>query len=121
MGGLAVLEHDERRNAHDVELASKIRVLIDVDLGDGDLVAVLASHLVEDGGEHFARATPLGPEVHHHGLVRGSNLFGKVGLVQGVDGVGHGVVSLDDSSSTTTQGPLGFPAGGGWLAVYVGF
>src|SRR4051794_13585399 len=35
---LAVLEHDERGDAHDVELAGQVGVLVHVDLGDGDLV-----------------------------------------------------------------------------------
>ena len=38
-------------------------LLVDVELGDRDLVAVLGGDLVEDRGDHLARPAPLGPEV----------------------------------------------------------
>src|SRR5688572_16951542 len=43
--GLAVLEHDERGDAHHVEAAGDVRVVVDVELGDADLAGLLAGDL----------------------------------------------------------------------------
>ena len=40
LDGLAVLEQDHRRDRHDLEVAGRRRVGVDVELGDGELVAV---------------------------------------------------------------------------------
>jgi len=38
-------------------------MLVDVQLGDGDLPLLLGGDLLEDGSDHLARPAPLGPEV----------------------------------------------------------
>src|SRR5271154_4302424 len=59
----AVLKQDHGGDAADVEAGGEGGVLIYVDLGDADFAGLLAGDLVEDGSDHFARATPCGPEV----------------------------------------------------------
>ena len=44
-------------------LAGDAGVLINVDLADGDCVAVLLGDLVDDGAHHPARTTPRRPEI----------------------------------------------------------
>ena len=65
---LAALEEHDGRNAADLELDRRVRVLIDVQLADRDLSRVLRRQLVDGRAEPFARAAPLGPEVHKHRL-----------------------------------------------------
>src|SRR5262249_3919166 len=48
---LTVLEHDQRRNAHHIEAASDVGVVVDVQLGDLDLAGMLVRHLAEDRGD----------------------------------------------------------------------
>ena len=69
LAGCAVLENDQGRDAHDVEAAGQVGLLVDVDLGDPDLALLLAGDLLEDRGDHLARPAPLGPEVDEDGLV----------------------------------------------------
>jgi hypothetical protein len=66
--GLPSLEHDHRRDRHDLEGAGGRRVGVDVELGHGQLVLVLTGDLVEHRGDHLARAAPVRPEVDHDGL-----------------------------------------------------
>src|SRR5262249_14066123 len=62
----AVLEDQQRRDAHDVEAAGRVGVVVDVELGHGQLALVLRRDLLEGGGDHLARPAPLGPEVDDH-------------------------------------------------------
>ena len=73
-------------DAHHVEAAGDVGVVVDVELGDRELAGLLGGDLVEDRGDHLARAAPLGPEVDEDGLGRGADDL----LVEG--GVGQGVV-----------------------------
>ena len=52
---LAVLEHEQRRNAAYAELAGEIRVLVDVDLGDLDLALVLGPKVPPAPGRSSCR------------------------------------------------------------------
>jgi hypothetical protein len=44
-------------------------VLVAVDGGDGEAVAVLGLDLLKDRGDHLARGAPVGPEVDQYRLV----------------------------------------------------
>src|ERR1700712_3382528 len=52
-----------RRDAGDAVLHRGLRVLVDVELEDGELVAVLDGELFENRCDLAARTAPLGPEV----------------------------------------------------------
>ena len=67
--GCAVLEHEQRRDAHHVEAAGDVGVVVDVELGDRELARLLVGDLLEDRGDHLARPAPLGPEVDEDGRV----------------------------------------------------
>src|SRR5690606_20823351 len=87
LGRLAVLEHDQRGDAHHVEAASDLGVVVDVQLGDGELAGLLRGDLVEDGGDHLARPAPLGPEVDEDGLAGAGDHLVKGGVSESG---GHG-------------------------------
>src|SRR5690606_5587819 len=74
---LAVLEQDQRRNAHDAELRCQLRLLVDVDLADRRLTCKLAGELLYDWKLHLARAAPRRPEIHERYAVlyAGSEVF----------------------------------------------
>ena len=65
----AVLEQDQRGDVADAVLRRRLRIRLDVDLGDAQLVFVFGRDLVEDRRDHLAGATPLGPEIEKNGLV----------------------------------------------------
>src|SRR4029453_10370242 len=79
----AILEDDERGDAHDVVAAGDVWILVDVQLGDADLARMLAGDLIEDRGDHFARSAPLGTEVDDHRLGRGANRLVERGVGEG--------------------------------------
>src|SRR5207245_7740865 len=58
IGWLAVLEDDHGRDRGDAQRDGRRRVLIDVHLHDGHAVAELPVELLDDGGDHPARAAP---------------------------------------------------------------
>ena len=66
---LAVLEEDQGRNALDAELPLRLRVVVDVELGDLEATRILLCDLLEHGGDHAAGAAPFGPEVDQDRLV----------------------------------------------------
>src|SRR5579863_1150897 len=66
---LAALENEERGDAADVELPCCVDVLINVELHHFQLAGVLARDFFDGRCKHMARAAPIGPEVHHHGLI----------------------------------------------------
>ena len=72
-GDLAVLEHEQRGDAHHAELTGELGLVVHVDLADLD-VGILVRDLIHNGGEHLAGAAPGRPEVHQNGLVRLQNL-----------------------------------------------
>ena len=68
-GGLAVLEQDERGNAHDLVLHGDIGIVVDVHLDDLHFRLPFGGELFDDGIEHFARAAPDGAEIDENGLI----------------------------------------------------
>ena len=63
---LAVLEQDQRRDAADAIFHRRLRILVDVDLGDRDLALHVAGQLLEERRDHLAGTAPLRPEVDEH-------------------------------------------------------
>src|SRR5665213_2179229 len=63
-GDLAVLEQHQSRDRHDAVFGRGVRVLVDVQLDDLDLVAELAGDLFQSRRDHAARPAPFRPEVH---------------------------------------------------------
>src|SRR5579875_2867247 len=51
--GLPVLEQDHGGNAHDLEAACQLQVLVDVDLAQTQLAWVVRNDLVQDGSHHL--------------------------------------------------------------------
>ena len=60
---VAVLHDGERRDGVDTEHRSEVRLLVDVDLAELDLV-LFPIELGKDRRHHLARLAPLGPEVN---------------------------------------------------------
>src|ERR1700746_796715 len=102
---LAAGEHVQRRDQHDPVLLRGLRVLLDVQLDHVDLVGVLLGDLLEDRGNHAARAAPLGPVVHDDRLA----VLDDLGIESRIGhdlGYAHGscflpVVSCQDSWSAS--------------------
>ena len=90
LGDLATLVHVQGRDGHDAVLGGRTRVLVDVELDDLDLVAVLGGDRLEGRRDLAARTAPGGPEVHQDGLVALEDVLleGVVGHV--LQGAGHG-------------------------------
>ena len=64
---LAVLEQHERWDALDLVASGELRVPVDIDLDDLNLVAHFSFQLFQDRLQHFAGTTPLGREIDEHG------------------------------------------------------
>src|SRR4051794_26491541 len=73
--GFTILEQNQRGDAHDLEPASDLEVLVDVDLANTELALVVAGDLLEDRSDHLARTAPFGPEVHEHRLTGALDLL----------------------------------------------
>src|ERR671912_767280 len=97
LGG-AVLEDDQGGDAHHVEATRHVGVVVDVELGDGDLAGVLAGDLVEDGGDHLARPAPLRPEVDDDRLVGRCDGLVEGGVREGRDAFSHVVFFLSNGT-----------------------
>ncbi len=57
------LEEKEGGNAVDAVLLGQLRLLIDVDFDDLDLVGQFTGDFIKKRGDHLARTTPFGPKV----------------------------------------------------------
>src|ERR1044072_3338147 len=77
---LAALENGDRRNRHHSVITRGVRVLVDVELHDLDLVAQLAGDLVQYGRNLAARPAPLRPEIDDYRLVALQNVAGPAGV-----------------------------------------
>jgi hypothetical protein len=63
---LAALEQQHGGDSADAIAARRVRVLVNVELGDGDLFAELGGDFLERRGDHPARAAPFRPEIDQH-------------------------------------------------------
>ena len=89
----AVLEEHEHWDGADAELGGEVGAFVDIDLADFKGAALFGGELLEDGGEHAARATPFGPEVDDDWGGGGFDLGLEVVGVEGDEGfAGHGGV-----------------------------
>src|SRR6266511_3426673 len=73
--GLTGVEHHQGRDAHDVVTHRRLRVVVDVELRDAQLVLVLGRDLLERRCDHLAGTAPLGPEVDEHRGLGGADGF----------------------------------------------
>ena len=66
-GELAALEQHQGRDAANAELGGNVTVLVHVHLRNLQAAVVIFGDFIQDGRNHLARATPLGPVVHEDG------------------------------------------------------
>ena len=62
---LAVLEEDDGRNGHDVELSCEFLHFIGINFGEVDFISEQLGGMVHDRGHHAAGAAPSCPEVNN--------------------------------------------------------
>src|SRR6476620_3500507 len=60
---LAALEQQHRRDSAHAVAARNVGILVDVELGHGDLVAKLGGDFLERRSDHPARAAPFRPKI----------------------------------------------------------
>ena len=94
---LATFEDHECRNATNAEFGGDVAVVIHIHFGDLQFAFVGRGHFVQDGGDHFARPAPFGPEINDHGLAG----LEHVGFESGVGNVfdqiaGHGLFLMNN-------------------------
>jgi hypothetical protein len=77
----AVLEKEQSGNGADAILGSQGLFLIDIYFADTDAGVVFGRQLVEQGRDHFAGATPFGPEIDHDGSWNAEDFSGKICLI----------------------------------------
>jgi hypothetical protein len=73
----ALLEDGQGRNRHHAIGHGGLRVLLDVDLDDLDLVAQFSRDLGQQRVDLFAGHAPLGPEIDEYRLVGPKNVTGE--------------------------------------------
>jgi len=88
-GDGAATEKQEGRNAADVELRGRLRVLVDIELDHAQAALVLAGDLVEQRSDHLARTTPFGPEIEQYGLLGSDDIGLEIGICRMYDLVTH--------------------------------
>ena len=88
-GELAVLEHHQRRNRANAELARDAGVFVDIELGDFHLALHLAGDLFQRRPDHTARTAPFGPKIDDDRFAGLENVNVKIG-VGDLGRVGHG-------------------------------
>src|ERR671912_781306 len=71
---LAVLEQQHRRNAANAVAPGRLRILVDVELGDRHLLAQITGDLFERGSDHAAWTAPFRPEVDEDGARSAQNI-----------------------------------------------
>src|SRR3954469_8487529 len=63
-GYLAVLEKQKRGNRPDPIFRGAVLMIIDIDLADVDLAGIFLRQFIKNRPDHFAGATPFGPEIN---------------------------------------------------------
>src|ERR1700726_259 len=71
------LEQDHRRNRDDLEIARRVRIDVDVDLGDREVPGPLAGDLLQYGRDHPAGPAPRCPEVDEDWSLVGEYVLGE--------------------------------------------
>src|SRR3979411_1582485 len=103
ISGLAAAEQDQAGNAQAAELRGRLRVGIDVELGDGDPAGILQGQLLDDWPQHLAGCAPGCPEVQQHELLGGADGSLEI-LISDLDDV----LTCRAPSSTTSPASLPF-------------
>jgi hypothetical protein len=80
VGDLAFIEQQQGGNGANAVLGGERLVFVNVHFADFHLAIVFVGQLVEERRDHFARAAPLGPEIHEHGQWRLQNLLREIFL-----------------------------------------
>ena len=94
---LTAFEYHERWNATNTEFGGDVTVVIHVHFGDLQFAFVSSGHFVKDGGDHFARATPLGPKVNDHRLAGMEHVGFKCGVCNVFDQIaGHDLFLMNN-------------------------
>src|ERR1700688_1328263 len=62
-GDLAVLEQNQRRDATHAVFHRRLRVLVDIYLGDGDLALHVGRQFLQERRNRLARTAPFRPEI----------------------------------------------------------
>ena len=89
---LTILEQHQGGNAAYAKLRGNVAVFVDVHFGDLNLLGMALGHFIQQGGDHLAGATPLGPEVNQNRLAGLENVGFKRGVGDVFDGfAAHGV------------------------------
>lgn len=63
---ITVLEQHQRRDTTHAILGRGFLILVDIELGNGQLASVGVSDFVQDRGDHFAWTAPLSPIVDQY-------------------------------------------------------
>ena len=73
------LKNQQGRNAANIKFPGRVDVLIDVQLHYLQLAQVVLRNFFHRGSKHVAWASPIGPEIHEHGLrlARFNHIFVK--------------------------------------------
>src|SRR5690606_40677955 len=87
---LAILEQHQGGNAANAVLGRGILVFVDVELGDRQAAGVFGGDFFQDGGDHFARATPGGPVIDQHRLAGLDHIGLEACVADVLDLLAHG-------------------------------
>ena len=79
-GQLTVFEQHQGGDATDAKFGRDVAVFVHIHFGNLQFALVTIGDIVQDRGNHLARAAPLGPVVHQHRCSRLENI-GFKGLV----------------------------------------
>src|SRR5690606_23068357 len=96
-GSLAVFEEHQSRDTADAELGGRVGIFVDVELRNDNTALVLVSSLIEDGRDHFARATPLGPVINQYGKVGLQYVGVERGVRNMLNGITHGRKRIENA------------------------
>jgi len=88
---LAVLEHEQSRDAADAILHADGGVVVHVQLADNGLAFLLFAEFLHHGTYHPAGSAPFGPKVDQHGLVALQDEFFEIAICEFEC---HGLVAL---------------------------
>jgi hypothetical protein len=103
-GNGPVLEKQQSRNAANVVLRRRFRILVDIELYDLQSVRVLVCDGVQNWSDHFAGAAPFGPEVEKHRPARFYDILLERRIGRMYDLSTHVIYPLIPSSPWTHSG-----------------